>query len=290
MLQRFIQLKAALRAAWNKITGQEKVPKDLRLPTDDEWMRLAALAQVLELFLRATKAVEGDGLTIPLVPSTLHDLHKALEQLGENGAKYDRAYAQTFAQALGARLHQHEIFDKPNAALLAAALHPQYSALPMCSQKVQDAVWAELEERAEKLCKKSDDSEDTMFAALSCAPREYVKVVRRRIGSLQAAAPDGPAGTDFAVNFWRTQFSKDATLRPLLCALWCTPASSAGAERLFSSLGQLHTTNQEIDTLYYWAMLRDWARTNGYNLRTLVKSIAAAAEKADKDPDVHEIV
>lgn len=37
-------------------------------------------------------------------------------------------------------------------------------------------------------------------------------------------------------------------------------------------------------------MLRDWARTNGYNLRTLVKSIAAAAEKADKDPDVHEIV
>jgi hypothetical protein len=286
MLTRFIQVRAALQAAFHRISKEENVPKDLRLPSEEEWARLTALSAVLRLFLTATKVLEGDGLTIHLVPTTLHDLCTALAKIIDNGSKYERTLAQTFHQELQGRLARHEIFLKPNCALLAAALHPRYASLSMCSQSVQDEVWAELEQRADKICKKVI-GEEAMWAELTRSPSEYVRRVRSYFHTMPDKGPQGAAGTDFALNFWRTQFQVDHTLRPLLCAMWCVPASSAGAERLFSSLGQLHTTNQEIDTLYNWAMLRDWARSPGYSLSALVDSIAGRTAKA---PDVIELV
>lgn len=121
--------------------------------TKQQWTRLRALSTVLGLFLTATKALEGDGLTIPLVPITLHELSTALTSLIENGSRHERTFAENFRKELQARLQLHEIFSKPNCALIAAALHPRYASLSMCSRSVQDEVWAELERRAEKICK-----------------------------------------------------------------------------------------------------------------------------------------
>jgi hypothetical protein len=126
--------------------------------------------------------------------------------------------------------------------------------------------------------------EEAMWAELTHSPSEYVRKVRSYFHAMSDKGPEGAAGTDFGLNFWRAQFKADHTLRPLM---WCVPASSAGAERLFSSLGQLHTSNQEINTLHSWAMLRDWARSPGFNLSALVKSIAG---RTAKGPDVIELV
>lgn len=288
MLQRFIQLRAALKAAFHHIatSKEEKMPKDLRLPTDEEWTRLTALTRVLDLFLQTTKTLEGDGLTIVLVPGALHALLTDLTQIVDSGSKYERLFALAFAKELQTRLDRHEIFSQPNCALLAAALHPRHSTLPMCSDSVRDEVWAELERRADTMCKK-DAADSGIFVNMTPSPGSYVRAVRSHFRKQQDVGPDGPAGVEFAVSFWRSQFRSDPTLRPLLCAVWCVPASSAGAERLFSSLGQLHTTNQEIDTLYSMAVLRDWSRTKDYKLRALVDRIAAHASEA---PDVVQVV
>ena len=99
------------------------------LPSPADLKRLDSLTQLLELFHAATRNVEGDHLTLALVPSVIHDLQqKLLEAASEKDQVTRSQCALLFSNALRARFGF--IFSEVNLALQAAALHPSFGHLP----------------------------------------------------------------------------------------------------------------------------------------------------------------
>ncbi len=135
-----------------------------------------------------------------------------------------------------------------NLALQAAALHPAYGHLPWVTEEsVRDAVWASLVEAGKQLNKLSTQ-------LVISDPVPYLLSDLRRYWS---SASRSDLGAD-PVAWWMEKKELDA-LKPLVRSLWCIPASSCSAERLFSFLGHLESRapQRSLSTLYRFAVLRD---------------------------------
>ena len=134
----------------------EDFHKPVFLTSSGDLKKLQSFNQLLELFHAATKQLEGDHLTMPLVPAVLSDLKQQLKEAAADKDLVTRSsIAQLFLQSFNNRFG--DIFSEVNLALQAAALHPQFGHLPWISDELRNAVWRSLKKLGNSL--QSDDEQ-----------------------------------------------------------------------------------------------------------------------------------
>ena len=232
-----------------KQVGRHNLPP---FPSASDLKRVEGLCSLLDFFHVATKQLEGDHVTLPLVPSVLaKDAEMDTDRLMVS--KLATQFLHFFKKRFG------YVFSECNLALQAAALHPSFGSLSWISLDLRNAVWKSLCELGNSLILKGDGS------MLNLGTKPFLKALRAEFEQKPGVEISDP------LSWWRSQ-SQLVTLYPLLQYLWGIPASFASAERLFSFLGHLlHRAPQRSPaTLEQLALLRDYQKQPGYDFNALI--------------------
>ncbi len=257
LLQRFLRLAQFLPKALLILRDKGKAPP---LPSQADQKRLESLCQLLEMFETATLALEGDHLTLPLVPSILADLKGKLQSAAEEKDLVTRSQcAQLFLQAFEKRFAS--IFSENNLALQAAALHPTFGHLPWISDSLRDDVWMSLKKLGNQL-RSSDESK------IQISVKPFLRAIRKEFEAKPSRHVDDPL-------LWWKSHNDLSSLYPLVQYLWGIPASSSSAERLFSSLGHIvsHAPQRSPSTVKQLALLREYQKQPSYDFQQLLKAV-----------------
>lgn len=237
------------------------------MPSPADLKRLESLLQLLQLFETATLALEGDHLTLPLVPSILADLREKLHQAAQEKDLVTRSQcALLFLQAFDTRFAC--IFKEDNLALQAAALHPTFGHLPWISDdELKKKVWISLKKLGNEL-----RSGDEGKVKMSVKP--FLKAIWKEFEGNPLRPVDNPL-------LWWKSNQEFVCLYPLVQYLWSIPASSSSAERLFSSLGHIlsHAPQRSPSTLKQLALLREYQKQPSYDFGQLLKAVEQAKDE-----------
>jgi len=224
---------------------------------------LHAFHTVLEPFETATRALEGDGLTLPRVPGEVAKLLAALGKLKADGTRIVRTLAARFLDSTEKRLGK---------------IHH----LPGVDEGVRALVRHKLVELAEERCEPAAAAR-SMFAGEMGPGAALRRLFERMDKSLNTDEKRKPyLAQEEALLLWRDPLAQQ--LGPLLQSIWSIPASQASAERLFSGLGfqQSRSPNRSAGNLERWALLREAAHDPQFNLASLPHLPPAKQDNDDK--------
>lgn len=214
-------------------------------------------------------------------------------------------FRRLLRQALKTRLDY--ILERPNLALAAAALHPQYGHLQFVGINTRNAIWRELEEWIV--------GEDNAFPApvqpalASVGPvvlppaqqsRQAVRAALRRLreGFEDYHARREAAGEDESIidplEWWARNSSQLPDIQHIAKIVFCVPATSAASERVFSSSGVSATSLRarlDVDKVEMMTVLRSVLHMMGAaKWRDWLRKILAAADDAQaKKPRLLEV-
>jgi hypothetical protein len=268
MLARFLDLEGPLRAVlpqWHAELGATCMPHS------DGIRRLRALEKILLDFADFTREVEGDHLCMPKVAPLYDALLNKLRKLNVDPEAGQSAsfFAGRFASAL--EHHLGDLLTSPNPALYAAALHPAHGHLRFVTLSVRDAVWAKLADIDGHV---NASRKEGIFLgnALHIARADLLRQIRAHFEN-NAADPS----LDL-IGWWKdTAGEQVKPLWPLIQRVLCVPASSASAERLFSSLKFLNDEGGHtmISTLADLATIRETMKLDDTSFAQLMNMIVS---------------
>ena len=261
MLERFLRLAPFVKIA----LAQDRDAPDML--QEHELSCVSTLKEILNHFKEATRALEGDHLTLPLVLPILQELHKQLSSYAEqkdvlSKSRFGKIFLKAFDKYFG------DVFNSCNPALCAAALHPAYGKLDGIPASVRDATWAQLLSIAKSL-----ESTPPPDADLFYVLPPFSELLQRLRSVFEEKSFTFPRDGN-ALEWWKKPSLQ--ALHPLLRYIWAIPASSSSAERLFSALGhfQNRAPQRSIPTLENLYRLRDYQRQHEYNYQEIEKLIS----------------
>jgi hypothetical protein len=224
--------------------------------------RLRSYVPLLKPLEAFTSTVEGNYVTISIVPYLLHTL------LNDHLIKQptDSSIVKKLKKQIKASIKERMgwILEGPSLPLLGAALDPRYGHLSFVDIEIRESVWSQL------ALEGFEEMKPITSGGLPTIELDDIKYHLEKVRK-HFEAHIAPSSSD-PLKFWE-EYKPGHVLLPIVQMVLSVPASSAAVERGFSNSGFLMSgrENLTLDHVEQLAVVCNYLQSHQYNFVDLCK-------------------